>query len=114
MKAGRKLKASRGGFAGGRPPFGYRVLRGALEVDVGRSETVRRVFDLKRTKRRTTLQEIADTLNGEGRRTAEGKLFARVHIKRILDRKAVYRGETYYEGKMIEGRHEAILESSTA
>lgn len=108
MKAGRRVKASRGGFAGGRPPFGYRALRGALEVDAGRSETVRRVFDLKRAKRRTTLQEIADTLNGEGRRTAEGKLFARVHVKRILDRKAVYRGESRYEGKMIEGRHEAI------
>jgi len=106
------MKASRGGFAGGRPPFGYRTRRGSgiLEVDAERSETVRRVFAMKKAKRRSTLQEIADTLNGEGRRTAEGKLFARVHIKRILDRKAVYRGETRYEGKMIEGRHEAILD----
>lgn len=111
MRAGRKMKASRGGFAGGRPPFGYLNRRGSgvLEVDAEKSETVRRVFTLKKAKRRTTLQEIADTLNAEGRRTAEGKLFVRVHIKRILDRKAVYSGEYRYDGKQVEGRHEAIL-----
>lgn len=111
MKAGRKMKASRGGFAGGRAPLGYLTQRGSgvLEVDPEKVATVLRVFALKKAKPRTTLQAIADTLNAEGFQTAEGKRFARVHVKRILDRKAVYRGEYRYDGKQVEGRHAAIL-----
>lgn len=116
MKAGRKMKASRGGFAGGRAPIGYRAQRGSgvLTVDPEKSVTVRRVFEIKKAKPRATLQVIADTLNAEGHRTAQGKLFARVHVKRILDRKGVYLGECRYDGKRVEGKHEAILKPNAA
>ena len=62
--AGKKEKASRGGFPGGPAPLGYaRDKEEDLQVVVEEAGTVRRIYTLRRQGH--TLQEIADILNAE-------------------------------------------------
>ncbi len=114
MRRGRIRKASGGGYAGGRPPFGYKVCKetNALIVDPEKAPVVRRVFDLATVEEDNlslTLQEIADRLNEEGHTTAHGKPFQRVQVKRILDRKAFYEGHYSYGSVAAPGGHEPLL-----
>ncbi|WP_370875036.1 recombinase family protein [Cytobacillus purgationiresistens] len=61
--------------------------------------TVQRVFDLKEQYSLWSLTKIAEQLNKEGHQTKQGKLFTKVQIKRILDRKAFYSGSYRYGEK---------------
>ena len=45
--AGREVKAKRGGFAGGRTPFGYKVVDKELVIDKAAAEIVKKVFLLR-------------------------------------------------------------------
>lgn len=45
LTAARAAKKARGGYAGGRPPFGYRAHRKALVPDEGQAAVVRWIFD---------------------------------------------------------------------
>lgn len=105
--AGRKVKADRGGYAGGSVPYGYRSVDGELVVDEGAAEVVRKVFILRSVGKK--LQEIADMLNGEGIKTQRGKTFTCGSIQNILKNEKVYKGYLTYGGQTYEGRHERIL-----
>ncbi len=110
VRDGRKAKASRGGYAGGGAPLGYRAFRGTgvLVVDEEGAATVRRVFALEAEG--LSRRAIAVKLNGEGRTTAEGKPFTHVQVGRVLDRRAFYAGEYEYAGVATrKGDHEPIL-----
>ncbi len=111
MSGGRKQKAKVGGYAGGGAAIGYQAQRGAkvLRLDPGKAQTVRKVIELRKRHPRWSLQEIANRLNEEGYSTAEGRPFHRVQVKRVLERKALYRGEYVYGGVRAKGQHEAIL-----
>jgi len=111
MSGGRREKARRGGYSGGRPPFGYRAKPGskALQIDDAQAATVRRIFELRGAHRKWSLAKIAEAVNAEGRMTAEGARWTRSQIKRVLDRKAFYKGRYSYSGIEAEGKHEAIL-----
>lgn len=107
---GRREKARRGGYAGGGAPLGYRAFRGTgvLVVDEEGAATVRRVFALEAEG--LSRRAIAERLNAEGRRTAEGKAFTHVQVGRVLDRRAFYAGEYEYAGVASrKGDHEPIL-----
>ncbi len=56
-----------------------------------------------------TLAETARRLNAEGYTTQQGKLFTKVQVKRILDRKELYQGMVCYGSVKVTGLHEAIL-----
>lgn len=62
LAAGRQRKASEGGFAEGRVPYGYRTVNGALVIDEEQAQHVRRMFDL--AARGATPGEIARHLAG--------------------------------------------------
>ncbi len=111
MSGGRKAKAKIGGYAGGGAAIGYQVQRGAkvVSLDPSKSETVRKVFEIRKRHPRWSLQDIAGRLNEEGYTTSEGKPFHRVQVKRVLERKDLYRGEYVYGGVRAKGQHEAIL-----
>lgn len=47
LDAGLARKAAAGGFTGGRPPFGYRIVNRDLEIDPGPAAAVLRVLRLK-------------------------------------------------------------------
>ena len=103
---GRKAKA---GYAGGKPPIGYRVADGELVIVPEEAEIVRLVFDLR--KKGGTLVGIADELNRRGYTTKSGNKFLHSAVQTILNNEQTYRG-TYRYGKGAEtvGQHEAILE----
>jgi len=111
MSGGRKQKAKVGGYSGGGAAMGYQAERGAkvLRLDPGKADTVKKVFEIRKRHPRWSLQEIANRLNEEGYTTAEGKLFYKMQVKRVLARKALYLGEYQYSGVKAQGQHEAIL-----
>lgn len=112
LSSGRKTKARNGGYAGGKAPIGYKAERRdkTLTLDEEKTDTVRRVFELRDAKPDASLQKIADILNVEGLTTKEGKLFHPMQVKRILDRRAFYEGIYRYSGVEAGGKHQRILD----
>ncbi|MGG0884052.1 recombinase family protein [Brevibacillus parabrevis] len=108
---GRYKKAEQGGYAGGRATFGYKAKKGqkCIQVDEKQAITVRRVFQLKEQYPSWTLTQIAENLNQEGFTTQQGRLFTKVQIKRILDKRDFYSGTYRYGNIEADGLHEAIL-----
>ena len=112
--AGKEEKASRGGFAGGAAPLGYkRDMQGGLLINLAEAEIVRRIVSMRASG--CSLGAIATGLNEAGRLTKRGKQFYPSTIRYILDNPK-YRGLTEYyfrhDGEahcLIEGSHEAIL-----
>ena len=62
MNAARRRKAEQGGYAGGRPPFGYRAERGQLVPDEAEGDVVRYVFQ-KVAVDRWSVRKIARRLD---------------------------------------------------
>ncbi len=109
---GRKEKARKGGYAGGRAPLGYTATRGArrLSLHEDGAAAVRRTFEL--AAEGGSKRGIAARLNAEGRRTAEGKEFCHVQVARILSRRDVHAGAHRYGGVAPErGEQPAILQA---
>lgn len=107
--AGRKVKAQKGGYAGGKVPYGYSAFNGKLVVNENEAQIVRFVFLLR--EQRCTLQEISDLVNDRGYRTRRGRYFGASQIASILKNEKFYQG--YYKyGEMkdyIKGQHEPII-----
>lgn len=105
---GRMAKAEKGGYAGGKPPIGYRVSDGNLVVVPEEAEIVRLVFQLR--KQGGTLIGIAQELNRRGYTTKSGNKFLHSAVQTILNNEQTYRGVYKYgKGNETEGQHEAIL-----
>lgn len=105
---GRKAKADKGGYAGGKPPIGYRVSDGELVIVPEEAEIVRLVFQLR--KEGGTLIGIADELNRRGYTTKSGKKFLHSAVQTILNNEQTYRGVYKYgDSKETEAQHEPIL-----
>lgn len=119
-KGGRITKATRGGFAGGRAPYGYaKDLEGGLRIVPEEAAVVRRIYGMRRRRRgepRATLQAIADTLNREGIAPPRGKLWRPGTVSYLLDNPK-YRGAVEYlftnggadTHVLVDGVHAAIL-----
>ena len=108
--AGRAVKASSGGYSGGRAPYGYKVRNHALEIYEPEAEIVREVFHMK-DDLGATYQAICTQLNGEGKVNRSGSKFSISSIQSIYENKKTYQG--YYKyGSMkdyVPGAHEPIL-----
>lgn len=106
---GRSLKAACGGYGGGQPPYGYKVLNGNLvhnEAEVG---TVIKIFEM--LDRGMSLLDTAEWLNDNGYKTRSGKKFYASNISSIKKNRPLYEG-MYKYGKgsaWIKGVHEPIL-----
>lgn len=110
LRRGRLAKARQGGYAGGRPPFGYRALRGSktLQIDESEVKVVIAVFKLQ--KRGLSGSGIAKSLNQDGIRTREGREWTHKQVLRILSRRAFYTAKRYrYAEVEARGQHEPIL-----
>jgi DNA invertase Pin-like site-specific DNA recombinase len=108
--AGRTVKASKGGHAGGSLPLGYSSLGGALVVKPDEAETVRLIFKL--FDGGMTYKHIADYLNEQGVPSKRGGLWEQGALFRLISKRKFYQG--YYKyGKdkdWVKGQHEAILD----
>ncbi len=111
LSGGRKAKARKGGYAGGRPCMGYRAekLNRKLILDAEQAATVKRVFAIRDANPKLYLKEIAAQLNAEGFKSAEGGIFYPISVKRILDRRSFYEGLYSYAGIEADGQHAQII-----
>jgi site-specific DNA recombinase len=111
MAGGRKQKARGGGYAGGGAPIGYTAEKGAkvLALDAEKAETVRRLFELREECPGASLAALAGMMNAEGLTTAQGAIWRKAQVKRVLDRREFYAGTYTYAGIEAEGKHEAII-----
>ena len=107
---GRNVKASRGGYAGGRAPFGYRVDNHKLVIEPGEAEIVRTIFRLK-DEEGYTYKMVCDYLNERGIPTRNGGLYIISTIQTIYENRKVYEGFYRYgkQTEWVQGEHEAIL-----
>jgi site-specific DNA recombinase len=112
--AGKREKASQGGFSGGAAPFGYRRDReGGLMVLDAESAVVLGIFEMRRTG--SSLMAIAFKLNNEGVPSKRGGKWYPATIRYILDNpKYLGLSEYYFRWEeevhfLKEGSHRAIL-----
>lgn len=107
-KAGRDLKRAKGGYAGGRCPYGYIASHGVLVASPVESPVVKMIFEM-REGQKLPLQAICDYLNDSGIKTKDGNQFYPMTLKKILDNKPLYQGQVKICGQWQQGEHEAIL-----
>lgn len=111
--SGRSVKASQGGYAGGKPPYGYSAKLGVkkLMLNPEEAEVVRLIYRL-RDQEAYTYRAICDELAQRGIRTRGGKEFGISSVQSVLENRKTYQG--YYKygpgGEWVKGQHEAILD----
>jgi site-specific DNA recombinase len=114
---GRVTKAGKGGFAGGKAPFGYeRDMEGGLRIVPDQARTVKLMFQARRRRPRPKLREIAAELNAAGLKAPKGGAWQASTVAYILDNPK-YRGAVEYlftwngtDTHIIRpGAHEAIV-----
>lgn len=106
---GRKVKAARGGYSGGRPPYGYTPQNGKLVIVPEEAEIVKYVIKAKDVGE--TYQSICDTLNTQGKTNRSGTKFSISTLQVIIDNKPLYEGMYRYgkNSEWVNGVHEPIL-----
>lgn len=104
---GRYATAREGGYAGGKPPLGYRAVDGQLIIVPEEAEIVRLVFSLRAEGK--TLIGITNELNARGFRSKKGNEFKHSAIQTILNNEDTYRGNYKYGKESCENTHEPIL-----
>lgn len=107
---GRAQKSAVGGYAGGRVPYGYKVVDHCLVVNEAEAELVRRVYQLRAEGVKPN--PIAAKLADEGYRGRKGSLLERASVVSILKGRPLYEGWYKYgkDSVWIPGLHEPILE----
>lgn len=105
---GRKIKALKGGYSGGKTPFGYNVVDGKLVINEEEAKVVREIFAMSDDNLSTVF--IAKALNRDGFRIRKGTEWTNAHIFYILKNRPLYEGMYRYGTKeWSKGLHEAIL-----
>jgi DNA invertase Pin-like site-specific DNA recombinase len=84
MRAGRRRKAARGGFAYGAPPYGKRAVGGELVDDPAEQQVIARIRELHTGG--VSLRQIARTLTAEGVRPRRGKRWQDRTVAKIVAR----------------------------
>ncbi len=107
--AGQERKAARGGWCGGRRPFGYDIAadRDHLEPNPTEAPLVPVIFDLY-AKRKLGSAAIAHWLNERGYRTKDGRSWSRPSVLTVL-RNRSYLGQIYYRGNWYPAPHEPLI-----
>ena len=110
---GRQIKASRGGYSGGRAPMGYRIVSGCLVVDEEEAKLVRRIFALRDSG--MVYVDMVQTLKEEGWVGRNGKPLAMSTVQSIVSNRRTYEGYYHYS-KMdgwVKGQQEPILKEQS-
>ena len=108
--SGRRIKADRGGYSGGRAPMGYKVENGALVINEDEAPVVRFIFSCK--ARGMNILNTLQALNEKGFKTRNGKSFEYSTVHSIWNNEKTYRGWYRYgaTGDWVRGVHEPILD----
>ena len=106
---GRKLKAAKGKYSGGRAPYGYKIVNGKYEIVPEEAEVVKIIFADR--KKGFAMRKIIADLKERGIKARSGKWFVISSIQGILDNERTYRGMYKYgDLPWVKGEHEPILE----
>lgn len=107
--AGRDVKASKGGYAGGGVPYGYKSVGGMLIIEPEEAEVVKLIFDLR--SKGFSYGKIAEQLNESGFTTRDGAVWTMTQTYRIVIKEKFYQGYYRYgkQQEWVKGQHEAIL-----
>lgn len=106
---GRSVKSAKGGFSGGRAPYGYDVVDKKLVIVPAEAEAVRDIFKMRDDG--VTLADIADEMNDRGLKTKRGGKFRTSTIQTIVNNRKTYEGfYKYGDSDWVVGQHTAILE----
>lgn len=106
---GRRIKAVAGGYAGGRCPYGYRVVDGRLEPKEGEAEVIKLIFDMLDDN--VSQGDIINYLNTNGFKTKTGTSWNYAKIFYIIKNRKLYEGYIKY-GKgstYVKGVHTPII-----
>ena len=106
--AGKNVKASQGGFCGGRVPYGYTTNHGVLQVDDFEKSIVKMIFEMREEKK-MTLQAVCDYLNDNGIKTKLGNSWQPITIFKIINNKKFYQGYKKWQDGWVLGTHERII-----
>ena len=109
-KRSRAAKGEKGGYLGGKVPYGYYTVNKRLYIDDYESFVVKFVF--YRRSQGCSLGGIAKELTLRGFRNRSGKEFATASVDSILRNKRLYQGYITFEGKEIKGQFKGILEDT--
>ncbi|MCX6397225.1 MAG: recombinase family protein [Propionibacteriales bacterium] len=86
MRAGRQMKADKGGYAFGSPPLGYEAHDGALVAKADEQATVERIMSLHQGGK--SLRQIAEVLAVEGRRPKRSERWHPQTLAGVIKRQA--------------------------
>lgn len=105
---GRKQKASKGGYSGGKVPYGYRSEGHNLVIDPEEARVVREVYEYR--DKGYSYRSIISLLEQEGSVPRSGGQFNVSTIHSILSNENTYRGLYRYGGsEWVKGEQEAII-----
>lgn len=109
--AGRAVKSARGGYSGGRPPFGYRAESGHLVIEPKEAQIVKTIYRMKDDEN-ATYKMIVDYLNSHGFTNRSGTKFSISTVQTIYENRKIYQGYYRYgkQTEWVEGVHEALIE----
>ena len=109
MSGGRRQKAKRGGYAGGKAPMGYSVENGKLVINEEEAEVVRYIFHRKHNGQ--SMRSTVEALNENGYKTRSGKPFVISTVQSIWKNEKTYQGYYKYgkDGTWVKGEHEPII-----
>lgn len=108
----RALQRDKGGYAGGRAPYGYKAENGTYIINHDEADIVRKIFAMRENHH--SLNNIANTLNDEHIPSATGRKWRYTAIQSILNSRNTYLGYYHY-GKntpWVKGTHEPILDKN--
>ena len=111
--AGRRVKAEKGGYAGGQPPMGYTSVDKKLVIKESEAKVVRFIFECKADG--YNMLQTMNALNEAGLKTRNGKAFVISTVQSIWKNERFYRGEYKYgkTGIWVKGEHEPILKGAS-
>ena len=109
--AGMERKAARGGWHGGRVPFGYRLsVDHCLEVRAEDAPVIRLIFDLY-AKKRMGARAVAAWLNDCGHRTRTGGPWSFRSVLTVIQNRT-YLGEILFRSVHHKSAHPALVDAS--
>ena len=108
LAKGRTTKARRSDKPAGLAPYGYQYSADKKKIVIVEDEAavVKRMFSL--VLNGSSLQQIADTLNGEGIKTRRGNEWLKAGVRSIVTN-TFYTGVLTHQQESIQGNHEAII-----
>jgi site-specific DNA recombinase len=109
ITAGLERKAARGGWCGGRRPYGLDIAenRDHLERNPTEAPLVPVIFD-RYVNAQHGSSLLAKWLNESGYRTKSGRLWSAASVITVLRNRA-YIGEIYYRGNWYPAPHEPLI-----